>query len=84
MTLRSFGIFDQGKNWEAGANILDIAKIGLDQGLRLQNESAVKDAYRRIHDEVAIRKDINVDGIRPDGGFDQHGGVLYNGGYGRK
>lgn len=41
------------------------------------------DAYRRIHLELSIRDSVKADGIRPDGSFGQHGGILYNGNYGK-
>lgn len=41
------------------------------------------DAYSRIHNEVIIENATLADGIRADGSFGQHGGVLYNGNYGK-
>jgi hypothetical protein len=66
-----------------GANALDVAKIGLDQGLRSGNGSLVTDAFTRVHNEVVIQQVATADGIRPDGSFGQHGGMLYNGNYGK-
>ncbi len=66
-----------------GANLLDVARIGIDEGLLNSNESLLIDAYNRIHGEVIIENEIESDGIRADGSFGQHGGVLYNGNYGK-
>ncbi|KAF7791828.1 hypothetical protein EIP86_002852 [Pleurotus ostreatoroseus] len=66
-----------------GANLLDIARIGIDEGLLNLNSSVILDAYTRIHGEVVIEDAIKSDGIRADGSFGQHGGVLYNGNYGK-
>ncbi|KAJ8589420.1 polysaccharide lyase family 8 protein [Rhizopogon salebrosus TDB-379] len=84
MSLRAYGAFDHGYGFEAGANILDMAKIGLDQGLLVLNVSLVSDAYRRVHNTLVIQEDIGikVDGIKSDGSFGQHLGLLYNGNYG--
>ncbi|EKM83850.1 hypothetical protein AGABI1DRAFT_31645 [Agaricus bisporus var. burnettii JB137-S8] len=69
-------------NFLTGANVLDVAKIGIDGALLNPNITQITDAYRRIHEEVVIQPAIKADGIRPDGSFGQHGGVLYNGNYG--
>lgn len=63
--------------------MLDVARIGIDDGLLNFNTSLVTDAYQRIHGEVVIENAIEADGIRADGSFGQHGGVLYNGNYGK-
>lgn len=86
ITLRAYGTFDHNINGVGtltGANTLDVAKIGLDQGLLVQNQTLVTDAYRRVHDEVVIEQNTTADGIRPDGSFGQHGGIVYNGNYGK-
>jgi hypothetical protein len=64
MSLRAYGAFDHGYGFEAGANILDMAKIGLDQGLLVLNVSLVSDAYQRVHNTLVIQEDI---GIKVDG-----------------
>lgn len=46
------------------------------------NTSLITDAYQRVHDELQIHPAVMADGIRPDGSFGQHGGLLYNGNYG--
>lgn len=89
MTLRAYSAFDNlvynvhGRSNLTGANTLDVAKIGLDQGLRVRNVSLITDAFRRIHYEVALQQNTSIDGIRSDGSFGQHGGVIYNGNYGK-
>ncbi|THH06921.1 hypothetical protein EW145_g3747 [Phellinidium pouzarii] len=41
------------------------------------------DAYGRVHNEVVIQQAVKGDGIRPDGSFGQHAGIIYNGNYGK-
>ncbi|KDQ63719.1 polysaccharide lyase family 8 protein [Jaapia argillacea MUCL 33604] len=79
---RAYGSFGSGQSFLAGANILDIAKVGIDDGLLTNNISLLSDAFGRIHNEVVIHNAVAADGIRPDGSFGQHVGVLYNGNYG--
>ncbi|KZP31301.1 polysaccharide lyase family 8 protein [Athelia psychrophila] len=86
MILRAYGTFDRyinGVGYLTGANTLDVAKVGLDQGLRAMNLSLITDAYARVHAEVVIHQTVSSDGIRPDGSFGQHGGIIYNGNYGK-
>ncbi|KAF9270093.1 polysaccharide lyase family 8 protein [Marasmius fiardii PR-910] len=83
MTARAYGTFQGNFGFLAGANILDIAKIGIDNGILNQNVSLVTDAYRRIHNEVRVQPGVMVDGIKADGSFGQHTGLLYNGNYGK-
>jgi len=86
MTLRAFGTFDifiNGLGSLSGANTLDVAQIGLDQGLVMQNDTLVRSAFDRVHKEVVIQPNMRADGIRPDGSFGQHAGLLYNGNYGK-
>ena len=66
-----------------GANTLDIAKISVDLGLLTKNDSVITDAYTAAHKEVVVQNTVKTDGIRADGSFTQHGGVLYNGNYGK-
>ncbi|KDR85027.1 hypothetical protein GALMADRAFT_52424 [Galerina marginata CBS 339.88] len=85
MTGRTYATFDHninGVGFLTGANALDVAKIGIDQALLTNNVSLLTDAYRRVHLELQIKNGIKVDGIRADGSFGQHGGMLYNGNYG--
>ncbi|KZP31299.1 polysaccharide lyase family 8 protein [Athelia psychrophila] len=86
MILRAYGTFDRyinGLGYITGANTLDMAQVGLDQGLRAMNISLITDAYARVHAEVVIHQTVSSDGIRPDGSFGQHVGILYNGNYGK-
>ncbi|CDO71536.1 Polysaccharide Lyase Family 8 protein [Trametes cinnabarina] len=83
---RAFGTFDHNVNglgYLTGANTLDVAKIGIDSGLLINNASMLTDGYSRIHKEVVIQNAVKADGIRPDGSFGQHGGIIYNGNYGK-
>ncbi|KAJ7689202.1 polysaccharide lyase family 8 protein [Mycena rosella] len=86
ITGRAYGTFDRNINGVGlltGANTLDVAKIGIDQALLTVNLSMITDAYRRVHAELAITTTPAADGIRPDGSFGQHAGILYNGNYGK-
>ncbi|KAI0365220.1 galactose mutarotase-like protein [Pilatotrama ljubarskyi] len=86
ITTRAFGTFDHNVNglgFATGANTLDIAKIGIDSGLLINNASILTDGYGRIHREVVVQNAVKADGIRPDGSFGQHGGIIYNGNYGK-
>ena len=90
MTARGFGAFNlpfvnglAPNGVIAGANTLDIAKVGIDSALLSGNASMVADAYSRINGELQIRDGIKADGVRPDGSFGQHEGILYNGNYGQ-
>lgn len=65
-----------------GANTLDVASIGIDLGLLTYNTTMVSQAYGRAHDEVVVQNGTYADGIRADGSFGQHQGILYNGNYG--
>ncbi len=64
MSTRSYGAFARHASYMTGANILDVAKIGIDAGLLSSNESFVADAYSKIHQELAVKDGIMVDGIR--------------------
>ncbi|KAL0571727.1 hypothetical protein V5O48_010235 [Marasmius crinis-equi] len=83
MTSRSYATFQGGFGFLAGANILDIAKIGIDDGILNKNVTLITDAYRRVHNEVRIQPGVMVDGVKLDGSFGQHDGLLYNGNYGK-
>ena len=85
-TGRSFATFETGINGVSaitGANALDIASIGLDEGLLTQNASMISSAFDRIHAEVVVQNAVKADGIRADGSFGQHTGIIYNGNYGK-
>ncbi|KAF8061711.1 polysaccharide lyase family 8 protein [Lyophyllum atratum] len=66
-----------------GANTLDVSRIGMDQALITNNTDLLADAYRRSHEELQIFNGVKADGIRADGAFGQHDGMLYNGNYGK-
>ncbi|KAG5641803.1 hypothetical protein DXG03_004169 [Asterophora parasitica] len=66
-----------------GANTLDVARIGMDQALITNDVDLLADAYRRSHEELSIMNGVKADGIRADGAFGQHDGMLYNGNYGK-
>lgn len=70
-------------SWRTGANVLDTASISIDLGLLTNNLTIIQAGYGFVHNEVVIQNAISADGIRPDGSFGQHGGVLYNGNYGK-
>ncbi|RDB19287.1 Chondroitinase-AC [Hypsizygus marmoreus] len=65
-----------------GANALDIARIGMDQALLTGDVALLADAYARSHKALVIADHARADGIRADGAFGQHDGLLYNGKYG--
>ena len=70
MTGRSYGAFQRSQaTYLTGANILDVAKIGIDGALLSINVTQLTDAFRRIHQEVTVQDGIRADGIRPDGSF---------------
>jgi Polysaccharide lyase family 8, N terminal alpha-helical domain len=80
---RAYGTFYERKSFLTGANILDVAKIGVDLALLTTNTALITEAYGRINAHIVIEPGIMVDGIKPDGSFGQHGGLLYNGNYGK-
>jgi hypothetical protein len=82
ITGRSYNTLQTGINGVSsitGANLLDIASIGIDQGLLLGNASTVAAGYTAIHGDLVFQNAIKADGIRADGSFGQHEGLLYNG-----
>ncbi|KAG6857589.1 hypothetical protein H0H87_000188 [Tephrocybe sp. NHM501043] len=86
MTGRAYATFETGINGVStisGANALDIASIGIDLGLFTSNTTLVSGAYARVHAELGVKDDLKADGIRADGSFGQHTGILYNGNYGK-
>ncbi|KAJ8522567.1 hypothetical protein ONZ45_g913 [Pleurotus djamor] len=86
MTNRAFNTFTTGINGVSaitGANALDIASIGIDLALFTNNAALLSDALNRVNAEVVFQNGIKADGIRSDGSFGQHAGILYNGNYGK-
>ena len=80
---RAYDTFYEGKSFLTGANILDVASIGVNLALLTSNSTLITEAYDRINAEVIIQPGVMVDGIKPDGSFGQHRGLLYNGNYGK-
>ncbi|KAF8898702.1 polysaccharide lyase family 8 protein [Infundibulicybe gibba] len=86
MTGRAYATFQTGINGVSaitGANTLDIASVGIDQGLLTSDISLLTDAYGRVHAELTFKQGLKADGILHDGSFGQHAGILYNGNYGK-
>ncbi|CAE6469661.1 unnamed protein product, partial [Rhizoctonia solani] len=89
MTARAYAPFyrDPQPGYLSGANVMDIAVIGILAGLlennRVGNVSRIADAYERVHEQALVQSGDRVDGIKPDGSFQQHGGIIYNGNYGK-
>ncbi|KAF9531953.1 polysaccharide lyase family 8 protein [Crepidotus variabilis] len=86
ITRRSYGAFGRtinGLGILTGANTLDVVKVGIDQGLLTLNASLLEDSFGKAHSELQIQNDTHGDGIRPDGSFGQHNGLMYNGNYGK-
>ncbi|KAJ8502797.1 hypothetical protein ONZ45_g11431 [Pleurotus djamor] len=83
IALRAYSTFVRKPTFLTGANLLDVAKVGIDQGLLNGNLTLLNDAYFRVHNEVIIHEALKADGIRPDGTFGQHDGIIYNGNYGK-
>ncbi|KAF8748415.1 Polysaccharide lyase family 8, N terminal alpha-helical domain [Rhizoctonia solani] len=69
----------------SGANVMDIAVIGIMAALlendRSGNATRIADAYGRVHSQTLVQSEDRVDGIKPDGSFQQHGGLIYDGAY---
>jgi len=72
MTSRSFSVFGTGESFLAGANILDIASIGVAAGILSGNTTKVGLAFEHINAEIVVHPEPKVDGIKPDGSFSQH------------
>jgi hypothetical protein len=67
MTARSFNTFSYNATYLTGANTLDVANIGIANGLITGSDSTVMQAYGYIHAEVVVQSAIRRDGIKPDG-----------------
>ncbi|CUA73704.1 Chondroitinase-AC [Rhizoctonia solani] len=89
MTARAYAPFYRNPQpgFVSGANIIDMASIGISAGLlennRTGNASRIMDAYQRVHNETVVHDKDLVDGIKPDGSFQQHIGIVYDGNYGK-
>lgn len=70
-SLRAYGSFYRsvvGLGRLTGANLLDVASIGVDEGIRSKNLTLLQDAYQRMHVELSHVKFGTQDGIHFDGG----------------
>lgn len=65
-----------------GANLLDVATVGISLGLLNDDPALVKDALEHFYGGVVVETSPSGDGIQADGSFMQHAGLLYNGNYG--
>lgn len=74
--------FQQVKSMK-GANLLDISSIGISLSLFRNDSALLKNALTKFYDGVFINSGTLQDGIQSDGSFMQHGGLLYNGNYGK-
>ena len=85
MTARAYTPFYRNPQpgYLSGANVMDIAVIGIMAGFmennRAGNASRIADAYRRVHLQALVQPADRVDGIKPDGSFQQHSGLIYDG-----
>jgi len=68
---------------QTGANLLDVASIGVSMSLMTSNGTLFNEAYGRIFNECSITLNANVDGIKVDGSYLQHERQLYTGNYGK-
>ncbi|KAI7894164.1 galactose mutarotase-like domain-containing protein [Mucor mucedo] len=66
-----------------GANLLDISSIGISLSLFKNDSSLLRNALTKFYNGVFINSNTFNDGIQSDGSFMQHGGLLYNGNYGK-
>ncbi|KAI7894163.1 galactose mutarotase-like domain-containing protein [Mucor mucedo] len=66
-----------------GANLLDIASIGISLGLLKEDADLLEDALTKFYNGVFINPVTAGDGIQSDGSFMQHDGLLYSGNYGK-
>ncbi|KAG8691914.1 hypothetical protein FRC11_005707 [Ceratobasidium sp. 423] len=89
MTARAYAPFYRNPQpgYVSGANILDMSTVGIAAGLlennRTGNASRIMEAYQRVHNETVVHDKDLVDGIKPDGSFQQHIGIVYDGNYGK-
>ncbi|KAG8975127.1 hypothetical protein FRC05_006295 [Tulasnella sp. 425] len=85
----TFGRWVYGLGYITGANTLDISSnlvnAGIVQALagNATGYDLINAAFERVHNEVVVQEAVKADGIRPDGSFGQHIGILYTGNYGK-
>lgn len=65
-----------------GANALDVSSIGVSLGLLQNNATIVGDAFDHANSVITVTPGAQ-DGIKSDGSFFQHDGILYTGNYGK-
>lgn len=81
----TFGRWVYGLGYITGANTLDLSSNLVNAGLlqalagNATGYDLIEDAFQRVHDEVVVQEAVKADGIRPDGSFGQHIGILYTG-----
>lgn len=83
---RSYATIDTGLRTVSsytGANLLDVASVGITLGLQNKDAGILKDALEDFYRGVEISDKVAGDGIQSDGSFMQHAGLLYNGNYGK-
>ncbi|CEP12259.1 hypothetical protein [Parasitella parasitica] len=83
---RSYDTIDTGLRTVSsytGANLLDVASVGITLGLQNQDADTFKAALEDFYGGVEISSKVAGDGIQADGSFMQHAGLLYNGNYGK-
>ncbi|OZJ03655.1 hypothetical protein BZG36_03918 [Bifiguratus adelaidae] len=73
--------FVYGIGYLTGANTLDVSSVGLALALFTNNQTLMADVFAHANGQVMIEPNPN-DGIKADGSFFQHDGVLYTGNYG--
>lgn len=70
-------------NVVTGANLLEVASIGINLALLNEDSGMLKVALDAFYGGVFINPTPAGDGIQSDGSFMQHAGLLYNGNYGK-
>ncbi|KZV63214.1 polysaccharide lyase family 8 protein [Peniophora sp. CONT] len=83
---RSFEVFFNASinpAYSNGANGLLLAAIGVDYALMSNNVTVMEETYQQVDKQLVLVPQIKTDGIKPDGSFGQHGGLLYTGNYGK-
>ncbi|OBZ79153.1 Chondroitinase-AC [Grifola frondosa] len=58
-------------------------ETGINGGLLTINATLLADAFGRVHADAVVQNATKADGIRADGSFGQHTGIVYNGNYGK-
>lgn len=66
-----------------GANLLDVSSVGISLALLNDDASMLQNSLTFFYNGIFINTKTAGDGIQSDGSFMQHGGVLYNGNYGK-